>query len=51
MSGEVTAGYIIQDPERLRKPMQKITDYILSKAGVKEKAAVVDLDSRRKATI
>jgi hypothetical protein len=31
----------------LRDPMQKITDYILSKAGVKEKAEVVDLDSRR----
>jgi integrase len=47
MSGDVTAGYIIPDVERLRKPMQKITDYILSKAGVKEKAEVVDLDSRR----
>jgi integrase len=47
MSGDVTAGYIIPDVERLRKPMQKITDYILSKAVVKEKAEVVDLDSRR----
>lgn len=30
MNGDVTAGYIIHDVERLRKPMQAITDYILS---------------------
>lgn len=28
-SGDVTAGYIIIDVERLRRPMQMITDYIL----------------------
>lgn len=28
---DVTAGYIITDVERLRKPMQMITDYILEK--------------------
>jgi integrase len=28
---DVTAGYIITDVERLRKPMQQISDYILSK--------------------
>ena len=33
--GDVTAGYVIIDVERLREPMQKITDYILEKAGVK----------------
>jgi len=27
---DVTASYIINDVERLRKPMQQITDYILS---------------------
>jgi hypothetical protein len=26
---DVTAGYIISDVERLRKPMQKITDFIV----------------------
>lgn len=29
--GDVTGGYIIMTPERMRKPMQKITDYILEK--------------------
>lgn len=29
MSSDVTAGYIVMDVERLRKPMQQITDYIL----------------------
>ena len=26
---DVTAGYIVMDVERLRKPMQRITDYLL----------------------
>jgi integrase len=34
MSSDVTAGYIIMDVERLREPMQKITDYILEKAEI-----------------
>jgi len=29
MSNDVTAGYIVNDVERLRKPMQSITDYFL----------------------
>ncbi|WP_036307594.1 integrase family protein [Methylophilus sp. 5] len=29
MSNDVTAGYIIGDVERLRSPMQRITDYLL----------------------
>ena len=33
MSGDVTAGYIVTDVERLRQPMQKITDYLLKSAG------------------
>ena len=28
MSGDVTAGYIVPDVERLRKPMQRISDEI-----------------------
>lgn len=31
MTNDVTAGYIINDPERLRVPMQRITDYLLLK--------------------
>jgi integrase len=29
MNGDITAGYIVTDVERLRKPMQQITDYFL----------------------
>lgn len=29
MNNDVTAGYIVTDVERLRKPMQQITDYLL----------------------
>ena len=28
MTNDVTAGYIIGDAERLRAPMQRITDYL-----------------------
>ena len=31
MNGDVTAGYIMSDAERLRKPMQIITDYLLNR--------------------
>lgn len=34
MSNDVTAGYIIVDVERLRKPMQLVTDYVLKCMGV-----------------
>lgn len=43
MTNDVTAGYIITDVERLRAPMQKITDYILICMGRKESAPVVFL--------
>lgn len=35
MNNDVTAGYIVSDVERLRKPMQKITDYLLRQTGAK----------------
>jgi integrase len=38
---DVTAGYIIADVERLRVPMQKITDYFLKAGGLRDGAAVV----------
>lgn len=43
MAGDVTAGYIVSDVERLRRPMQKITDYLLVACGVKPGADVVEL--------
>ena len=36
MTNDVTAGYIITDVERLRAPMQRITDYILKCIGEKQ---------------
>ena len=44
MTNDVTAGYIITDVERLRAPMQKITDYMLSCIGLKEQATVTQLN-------
>ncbi|CAK0776088.1 Integrase [Gammaproteobacteria bacterium] len=44
---DVTAGYIVSTPERLREPMQKITDYLLKAGGLKETAPVVDIFQRR----
>jgi len=40
---DVTGGYIIPDVERLRKPMQKIEDRILTIAGAGKKGKVVPL--------
>lgn len=40
MSNDVTAGYIIKDAERLRDPMQRITDHLLKLAGVKQDDAL-----------
>ena len=43
MANDVTAGYIIFDAERLRVPMQKITDHMLKWMGAKPSAEIVDL--------
>ena len=43
MNNDITAGYIINDVERLRAPMQKITDHLLKCMGVKPSAEIVDL--------
>jgi integrase len=48
MRSDVTAGYIIADVERLRGPMQKITDFLLSVAG-ERRANVVTITEGRKA--
>ncbi len=44
---DVTAGYIVSNVERLREPMQKITDYVLKSAGLKETAEVIQLKQAR----
>jgi len=36
MRNDVTAGYIVTDVERLRRPMQQICDYLLKTSGIKE---------------
>lgn len=36
MASDVTAGYIMLDVERLRKPMQMVTDHILLQIGLKK---------------
>lgn len=43
MTGDVTAGYIVADVERLRKPMQLITDKILTEAGRMRTAKIIKL--------
>lgn len=39
-SNDVTEGYVQMNTERLREPMQKITNYILSAGGVRESNVV-----------
>ena len=43
MSNDVTAGYIVADVERLRKPMQLVTDYILKCMGVIKSAEIITI--------
>lgn len=43
---DVTAGYLVLDVERLRGPMQQITDYILKSAGAKSSAQVIEFDKK-----
>jgi hypothetical protein len=43
---DVTAGYIISGPERLRIPMQKVTDKLLSMIGIRKTGKIVKLAKR-----
>jgi integrase len=43
MNGDVTAGYIMTDVERLRKPMQQVTDYLLKCMEIKELANILEI--------
>lgn len=46
MNGDITAGYIVTDVERLRKPMQQITDYFLKCMGVQPSATLIAIQSQ-----
>lgn len=48
MGHPVTREYIVTDVERLRPPMQKITDYLLSVGGVRPAASVVPLKGKER---
>lgn len=43
LNNDVTAGYIIMDVERLRLPMQRITDYILNCIDIKQTVLVIPI--------
>ncbi|KGP63325.1 hypothetical protein EP47_09335 [Legionella norrlandica] len=43
MTNHVTAGYIITDVERLRKPMELITEYFLKCMGVVKSAYIIEI--------
>jgi integrase len=43
MANDVTAGYIVADVERLRKPMQLITDYILKCMRIMKSAEIITI--------
>lgn len=47
MNNDVTAGYIIMDVERLRVPMQRITDHLLRLMGVSKSAEIVNLSEHQ----
>ena len=44
LSGDVTGGYIRITVERLRDPMQRITDYFLAAGGIRGGATITHLD-------
>jgi integrase len=43
MRGDVTAGYIVADVERLRDPVQRVTDFLLKACKQKASAQIVEL--------
>lgn len=47
MSGDITAGYIVTDVERLRKPMQQITDYFLKCMQVHPSATILEIQPQQ----
>ena len=47
MANDVTAGYIITDVERLRKPMEEISEYLLKCMGLKKSANIISFASAK----
>ena len=47
-TSEVTGGYIVFTPDRLRDPMQRVEDFILKAAGVMPTASVTPIQEARK---
>jgi integrase len=47
MNNDITSGYIVSDVERLRKPMQQITEYFLKCLGVIKSADVVAIQNKK----
>ena len=43
MNSDITAGYIITDVERLRKPMQQISEYLLKCMGIIKSAEITEI--------
>ncbi|MCU7933222.1 MAG: integrase arm-type DNA-binding domain-containing protein [Candidatus Thiodiazotropha sp. (ex Codakia rugifera)] len=50
MPNDVTAGYIVMDPERLRPPMEKITQAILLAAGCTTSSNIVPITMKEHAS-
>lgn len=48
MNSDITAGYIITDVERLRKPMQQIADYLLKCMEIKQTNNVIGIQEHTK---
>lgn len=44
---DVTEGYVQINTERLREPMQRITDYIMSAASIRPKAEIIPLQAKQ----
>ena len=41
MGTDVTVGYVVADADRLREPMQKVTDLLKDLVGITEKGKVI----------
>jgi hypothetical protein len=49
MTNDVTAGYIISDVERLRKPMQQISSQLLRYFKIKEDKKILPFQKQQNA--
>lgn len=43
MRGDVTAGYIVADVERLREPVKRVSEFLLKAIGLRDSATVLPL--------